>query len=131
VVMGDVNSTDGDRTGNSLGGYDIWIVKLNNSYGEITWDRSLGDANKNNGYSFRQTSDGGYVVAGWTETGSSPNIWVYKLSGAGAPEWDEELMRAGIEDQPVIQQISACEYVLVGRAGATTARDYWVVKLAP
>ena len=35
--------------------------------GEIQWDCTFGDPDRGCAYSVQQTSDGGYIIAGWTE----------------------------------------------------------------
>jgi len=57
-------SNDSEVSGNH-GIYDYWIVKLNDT-GAIQWQKSLGGDTIDNAYSIRQTSDGGYIVAGFS-----------------------------------------------------------------
>ncbi len=53
-----------DVSGNHGGG-DFWIVKLGGS-GSIQWQKSLGGSEEDFARSIQQTTDGGYIVAGWT-----------------------------------------------------------------
>lgn len=46
---------------------DIILIKTN-ATGDTLWTRSFGGVNEDLGMSLQQTSDGGYVIAGWTET---------------------------------------------------------------
>ena len=55
-------------TGSSgSGGRDIWLVKTDRS-GNKVWDRTFGGIHDDWGSSVRQTSDGGYVVLGATNS---------------------------------------------------------------
>jgi len=92
---------DADDEGNSVqqtsdGGYiiagttgshgagesDVWLIKTNAS-GDTTWSRTFGGTNDDAGKLVQQTSDGGYIVAGWTSSYSSvpEGIWLLKLAG--------------------------------------------------
>jgi hypothetical protein len=44
---------------------NIWLVKTE-SDGDTTWTRTFGGDNHDHGYSAEQTSDGGYIVAGYS-----------------------------------------------------------------
>src|SRR4051812_16927271 len=57
---------DGDVSANH-GGSDIWIVKLNFS-GSIEWQRCLGGTSDEYASSIVQTKDGGFVIAGITNS---------------------------------------------------------------
>ncbi|EHQ27075.1 autotransporter outer membrane beta-barrel domain-containing protein [Mucilaginibacter paludis] len=79
------NSTDGDVTV-SHGSYDFWIVKTDNP-GVIQWQKSYGGQHDDYARSIIQTVDGGYIVAGQSNsvngdvTGNHGNsdCWVVKL----------------------------------------------------
>jgi len=64
IVAGQAGSTDGDISGNQ-GGFDFWIVKLNND-GDTLWTKTLGGTSNESAYCIRQTTDGGFIVAGMT-----------------------------------------------------------------
>ena len=66
IVAGFGDSDDGDVSGNH-GKDDCWIVKLDGS-GSIQWQKSLGGSGKDRAESIHQTTDGGYIVAGFTES---------------------------------------------------------------
>ncbi len=62
ITTGYSNSVDGDVTGNH-GDYDYWVVKLN-SFGNIQWQKSFGGSGFDFPNSIKQTTDGGYIIAG-------------------------------------------------------------------
>jgi hypothetical protein len=49
------------------GGYDVYVIKTNAS-GDTQWTRTYGGKRYEWGYSVQQTSDSGYIVAGWTDS---------------------------------------------------------------
>ena len=64
IVAGHTKSDDGDVS-EYHGEEDFWIVKLDES-GNIQWQKSLGGSEEDFARSIQQTTDGGYIVAGWT-----------------------------------------------------------------
>jgi len=144
VIVGYTNSNDGDVSGNH-GGCDIWIVKLS-STGNIQWQKCLGGSSEEYGYSIQQTSDGGYVVAGATDSNDgdvsgnrgSEDVWVVKLNSTGSIQWQKCLGGSGLERATSVQQTSDGGYVIVGYtnsndgdvSGNRGGYDIWVVKLS-
>lgn len=63
---------------------DVWIIKLNKR-GDLVWDRTFGGSENDEAHSIVQTEDGGYAVAGWTESKGAGNsdVWVIKLDENG------------------------------------------------
>jgi len=63
---------------------DAWIIKLNKR-GDLVWDRTFGGSEDDEAHSIIQTEDGGYAVAGWTESKGAGNadVWVIKLDEGG------------------------------------------------
>ncbi len=66
---------------------DIWVLKLF-SHGDIEWQRTYGGIRSDEARSIKQTDDGGYIIAGYTES-FSPNAWILKLSSNGDIEWQK------------------------------------------
>src|SRR5688572_16645325 len=64
VVTGYTASNNGDVTGNH-GAVDFWVVKLDVA-GNIIWQKTLGGTGSDQATSVVQTTDGGYIVAGYT-----------------------------------------------------------------
>ena len=147
IIAGKSNSINGDVTGNhgDLSLADYWIVKLNNN-GSIQWQKSLGGSGDDIPYSIQQTLDGGYVVAGSSNsndddvTGNHGNIdcWIVKLDSVGNIQWQKSLGGSGADAAYSIQQTTDGGFMV---AGFTTSNDgdvsgnqdgynYWIVKLS-
>jgi len=85
VVNGGTDSNNGDVTGNH-GNEDFWVVKLSAS-GNLMWQSALGGSSYDEGKSIDQTSDGGYIAAGFSSSNNGNvsgnhgqnDFWVAKL----------------------------------------------------
>ncbi|MHC1774159.1 MAG: T9SS type A sorting domain-containing protein [Lentimicrobium sp.] len=143
AVVGFSDSGDGDITGNH-GNYDYWVVKLDGS-GEIIWQKALGGSSMDQAFAIRQTTDGGYIIAGAsisddgdvTHHIASNDCWIVKLDASGNLSWEKSYGGRGSEfPQSIVQTIDG-GYVFAGWTessdGDVTAnhgqRDAWVVKL--
>ena len=65
IVAGSTQSNSGDISNGNNGDVDYWILKLDES-GNKVWDKTLGGSSYDCATSIRQTSDGGYILAGYT-----------------------------------------------------------------
>ena len=58
------------------GDWDAWLVKTDTN-GNKQWDKTFGGTGKDLGSSVKQTTDGGYILAG----GTKGDLWLIKLKG--------------------------------------------------
>jgi uncharacterized delta-60 repeat protein/uncharacterized repeat protein (TIGR02543 family) len=112
---------------------DIWILKLS-SDGDIDWQKTYGGTSYDEALSIQQTNDGGYIVAGSTESfgAGSSDIWILKLSSAGDIEWQKTYEGSGSDSASSIQQTSDGGYIVAGYtiSWGAGSRDFWVLKLS-
>ncbi len=145
ILVGNSRSTNGDVTGNHGNG-DAWVVKLDNT-GIIQWQKALGGTNYDDASSIQQTTDGGYIVAGYSNSNDGDisgnhggrDFWVVKLDNIGAIQWQKALGGTGLDDASSIQQTADGGYIIAGNAGSNDGDvsgfhggigpDSWVVKL--
>jgi len=66
------------------GSYDILLIKTG-ANGNIIWAKTYGGTDDDRASSFQQTSDGGYIVAGWTNSFGAgwDNIFLVKTDANG------------------------------------------------
>jgi uncharacterized delta-60 repeat protein len=113
--------------------YDISVSKLT-SNGDIEWYKTYRGSENDNAYSIQQTTDGGYVVAGETESFGAGNsdIWILKLASDGTIEWQKTYGGYASDGASSIQQTVDGGYVVAGQSISfgTGISDIWVLKLA-
>jgi hypothetical protein len=49
------------------GGPDVWLIKTD-AEGNKLWEKTFGGIRDDRGHSVQQTSDGGFILLGWTES---------------------------------------------------------------
>jgi hypothetical protein len=142
VVAGAAFSNDGDVSGNH-GGKDWWIVKLDIA-GNIQWQKTLGGTSSEEPYSVIQTSDGGYMAAGFTfsnngdVTGNHGNkdYWLVKLDGSGNLQWQKCYGGSAVDEAHSVEQTNDGGYIVAGYSGSNDGdvsgnhggSDYWILK---
>ena len=145
VLTGYTESWDGDVTMNH-GLYDLWVVKVD-SVGDLQWQRSLGGTRYDRAAAIQQTSDGGYIVAGITDSNDGDvsgnhstnqyDAWVVKLNASGGIQWQKCLGGTNGDQAEDISQTTDGGYLLAGitmsldgdASGGHGLQDGWLVKL--
>ncbi len=115
---------------------NVAFLKLDSS-GEIEWQRTCNGAYFDFVECIQQTSDGGYIAAGSTESfipspdGVKKDAWIVKLSSDGNIEWQKRYGGVGSDYFWDIKQTTDGGYIAVGGTDSFGAGDYdvWVVKL--
>jgi len=107
------------------GSYDIAIYKLDSS-GNKVWFKNYGGASEDNARSIQQTSDGGYIVAGWTYsfTYGSSDIAIYKLTSSGNKVWFKNYGGTDLDYGHSIQQTSDGGYIVAGETASYSHGNY-------
>jgi hypothetical protein len=120
----------GETSSFGAGSRDAWVLKLDAS-GNVTWQKTYGGAAGDYTYSIQQTSDGGFVVAGGTNSfgAGSYDAWVLKLDVSGNVSWQKTYGGAIGEIANSIQQTTDGGFVVAGQTGAFPDYDAWILKL--
>jgi len=149
-ILGGNSSSDanGDKTQDSRGESDYWVVKIN-AAGVKEWDRRFGGNKNDNFYDLVQTSDGGYILGGESFSGAggdktqdsqgASDYWIVKISAAGAKEWDKRFGGSGFDSFRSLSQTADGGYILGGSSSSGAGgdktqdcrggSDYWMVKI--
>jgi len=125
VVAAVTNST-------GAGANDIWILRLNSS-GGIEWQKTYGGTRNEEPRSIQQTTDGGFIVSGPTNSfGSGANdVWVLKLDSDGTIDWEKTYGGSKADVSHAIEQTADGGYIVAGHTKSFGAggQDYFVFKL--
>ncbi len=110
----------GVKSLSSGNGADFWLLKTD-QYGNIQWQNTFGGTANDYAYSVSQTSDGGYVLTGFTESygAGSRDLWLIKTdelgnllwsNTVGLSNWDEGRAVIQTDDQGFIVSGSITSY---------------------
>ncbi|MEO8759812.1 MAG: T9SS type A sorting domain-containing protein [Bacteroidia bacterium] len=98
--------------------YNAYLVKTN-ANGDTLWTKTYGGLSNDFTNSIQQTSDGGYILAGYTTTfvtgADSGNIYLIKTDGLGNLKWTKSFgANTAISDGYSIAQTSDNGYIITG-----------------
>ncbi len=143
AIAGYTSSSTGHVT-ESLGWNDFWVVRTDSS-GQLVWQRSFGGSRNDHARSIRQTRDGGFIVAGDTESRDHDitqhqggvDFWVVKLNGSGVIEWQRTYGGTGDEAAYSVRPTKDGGYIVAGYTTSSDGHisanrgdaDFWIIKL--
>jgi hypothetical protein len=120
-------STNGTNNIGALG-RDFWLIKTD-EYGNMQWNKTYGGAEDDYASTLKVTSDGGYVLAGTTDSFGAGNydFWLIKTDAYGNMEWNQTYGGEGYEDANSLVQTSDGGYVLAGAINSVYASSDWLI----
>ncbi len=143
IVVGETMSRDENIRGNH-GNSDFWIVYLDAS-GKVIWQRCFGGTKNEEAYSVAVTPDGGYIVAGYTESNDgdvrcnhgNKDIWIIKIDRRGKIIWQKCLGGSSDDYAHSVAPAPDGGYIVAGYTysndgdvlGNHGGADFWVVRL--
>jgi Ig-like domain CHU_C associated len=137
-----------DKTSASKGSNDIWLIKIN-ANGTKIWDKTFGGADQDLLASMIATSDGGFLLGGYSSSGNNgdktdPYIggyydsWILKIDGSGNKVWDKTFGGTGYDATRVVAETTD-GYIIGTQSSSgvdgnkTSASkgntDFWVLKV--
>jgi uncharacterized delta-60 repeat protein len=109
---------------------DAWLIKTD-ADGNKDWDYTFGGSNNDYAKGVRQTSDGGYIIAGSTYSygAGMSDAWLIRTDTDGSKIWDYTFGGEYTDDACAVQQTSDGGYILAGSIGdASGYSDIWLIK---
>ncbi|OGU56880.1 MAG: hypothetical protein A2X64_02505 [Ignavibacteria bacterium GWF2_33_9] len=122
ILVGETKSNDQDVTDNR-GNSDFWVVKLTEA-GNIQWQRCFGGSRDDIAYSVIETSYGGYVVAGETqsidgdisENHGSIDAWIISLDYDGTPLGEKSIGGSETDKIFKIEETADGDFLIAGES---------------
>ncbi len=148
ILAGSSHSNQsGDKTENSQGLSDYWIVKID-AQGTIQWQNTIGGSGTDSAFYIQQTSDGGYIIGGSSDSGISGDktenshggidYWIVKTDASGNIQWENTIGGSDYEFNFSLQQLSDGGYILGGYSNSNISgdktedtqgfTDFWIIK---
>ena len=113
------------------GGADVYLVKTDAS-GNMEWDNTYGGIGSDAAYSGQQTTDGGYIIAGATDSygAGSRDFYLVKTDASGNKEWDKTFGGGSTDIAYSVQQTTDGGYIIAGYTNSYGAggADVYLVK---
>lgn len=115
------------------GFYRLVLLKVS-SDGLSQWYNFFGAAQENQeGYDVKQTSDGGYIITGYTESyggQSGKNLWLIKTDNTGDEQWNRTFTygESGTEIGYSVEQTYDGGYIVTGWCEGAPYGQVWVIK---
>jgi hypothetical protein len=113
------------------GSSDFYLIKTD-AHGDTLWTRTYGGPLSDYGFSVEQTTDGGYIIAGYTAsygTGSW-DVYLVKTNAQGDTLWTKTYGGPGDDKGYSVQQTADGGYVIAGLTWSFGAgvSDVWLIK---
>lgn len=113
------------------GGSDIWLL-CTDAQGDTLWTRTYGGSVMDIGHSVQQTSDGGFVVAGYTYSfgAGGYDVWLIHTDAQGNILWTRTYGGSSSDYGYSVQQASDGGFVVAGCTGSFGAgySDIWLIR---
>jgi hypothetical protein len=110
--------------------FQVYLVKTNAS-GDTLWTRNYGGTGDDWGYSVQQTSDGGYIIAGETDSyGNGDQVYLIKTDASGDTLWTRTYGGVSVDYGLSVRQTTDGGYIVGGVAyiGCPYGQQGYLVK---
>lgn len=114
------------------GRLDMLLIKTD-AFGDTLWRRIYGGNNFDYGKSVQETSDGGYIVAGYTTPVGNTwgDVWIMKVNIFGIIQWTKTFGGNYYDFSCCIKEVNNGEYIIMASTESFGAgsSDLWLIKI--
>ncbi len=117
----------GETSSFGAGASDIYLIRTD-SIGSVLWSKTFGETFEEHAYSGQQTSDGGFILTGETQNGSS--VCLIKSDANGNALWSKNYSTMDDDNGYSVQQSSDGGYIIAGKILSLSApnSDAYLIK---
>ena len=124
----------GETSSYGAGSYDFYLIKTDAS-GNQEWDKTFGGSGYEAAYGAQQTMDGGYIMAGTTDSFGAGlrDVYLLQTDASGNQEWDKTIGGSYHDFAYSVQQTTDGGYIMVGMTApyGDSFYDVYLVKVSP
>jgi hypothetical protein len=122
------------RSYGTMSGRNVWLIKTDES-GNEQWENTFGGNNDDEGHSVKQTSDGGYIIAGLTNSYGAglKDFYLVKTDSLGILQWERTFGGANDDEAYSVLQTNDGGFIAAGVTSSFSngGRDVFLVKTDP